>query len=316
MLDRAHGRLVHHLQTGRNDARSDDRADRRAGLLHVVEGGQRDLRELWLGAQLDGDLGDHRQQAFAAANEREQIVAGAVERFTAELDNLACDEHAPDSPQVVHGESVFEAVHAAGVLGDVAGDRARDLRRRIGGEIEAIRGGRLGNREIAHAGLHDRGARKWIDGDDPPEFREREHDPCRVGQRPSGQAGSRAARDDGDARLMAGLENRHHLRLVLRQYHGTRLRAIQRESVAFVRPGFLGGDEQRGGREDRRELRVHGRLEHRLGLWRGPARVGGTAWCVPHRSDYFTKRPADAKRGAGKRSDACQDSLYIRPRLP
>ena len=48
LLDRARGRLVHHLEARRDDARADDRADRRARLLDVVERGERHLRELRL----------------------------------------------------------------------------------------------------------------------------------------------------------------------------------------------------------------------------------------------------------------------------
>ncbi len=107
-------------------------ADRGAGLRDVVECGERDLRELRLRQQLHRDLGDDRQQALAAGDERQQIVAGRVERVAAELDDLAGDEHRAHAAHVVHGEPVLEAVHAARVLGDVAADRAGDLRRRIG----------------------------------------------------------------------------------------------------------------------------------------------------------------------------------------
>ena len=50
LLDRARRGLVHHLEARRNDAGADDRADRRAGLLDVVERRQRDLRQLRLRA--------------------------------------------------------------------------------------------------------------------------------------------------------------------------------------------------------------------------------------------------------------------------
>ena len=129
----------------------------------VVERRERDLRDLRLRRQLHGDLGDDREQALGAVDEREQVVAGAVQRVAAELDDLAGDQHAAHAPHVVHGEPVLEAVHAAGVLGDVAADRARDLRRRIRRVVEAVRRRRFGDREVAHAGLHDGGARERVD---------------------------------------------------------------------------------------------------------------------------------------------------------
>ena len=44
---------------------------------------------------------------------------------------------------VVHRQAVLEAVHAAGVFGDVAADRAGDLARRVGRVVQPMRGARL-----------------------------------------------------------------------------------------------------------------------------------------------------------------------------
>ena len=52
LLDGARRRLVHHFQPRGNDAGRDDRRHRRAGLLDIVEGRQRDLRQLRLGHSL------------------------------------------------------------------------------------------------------------------------------------------------------------------------------------------------------------------------------------------------------------------------
>ena len=117
-------------------------------------------------------------------------------------------------------------------------------------------------REIANARLHDRGARDGIDGEDALELGEREHDARGVGQRAARQTGARASRDDGHARRVAYLQDRDDLRLVLRESHRGRLRAIQRQAIALVRLGLLGRDEQRGGREDRRQLGLHGGVKH------------------------------------------------------
>ena len=60
-------------------------------LLEIVERGERDLRELRLRQQLDGDLRDDGEQALAAGDQREQVVAGRVERIAAEFDDVAVD---------------------------------------------------------------------------------------------------------------------------------------------------------------------------------------------------------------------------------
>ena len=171
-------------------------ADRRARLLDVVERGERHLRRLRLRQQLDGDLGGDREQALAAVDERQQVVARAVERVAAELDDLAGDQHAAHAAHVVHGEPVLEAMHAAGVLGDVAADRAGDLRRRIRRVVEAVRRGGLRNREVAHAGLHDGRARQRVDrrrccGTSPSRRRRRA---CPAARRRKGSCRRRARR--------------------------------------------------------------------------------------------------------------------------
>ncbi len=87
LLDRAGGRLVHHLEAGGQDAGADDRADRGAGLGDVVERGERHLRELRLRRQLDRDLGGDGEQPLGAVDQREQVVAGGVQRVAAEFDD-------------------------------------------------------------------------------------------------------------------------------------------------------------------------------------------------------------------------------------
>ena len=74
-----------------------------------------------------------------AGDEREQVVAGrcrARRRRTRRRSPVIV--HAAHAAHVVHGEPVLEAMHAARVLGDVAADRAGDLRRRIGRVVEAV----------------------------------------------------------------------------------------------------------------------------------------------------------------------------------
>jgi hypothetical protein len=58
--------------------------------------------------------------------------------LAADAQDLAVDQHQFDAEHVVGGQAVFEAVHAAGILRDVAADRAGDLRGRIGRVVEAL----------------------------------------------------------------------------------------------------------------------------------------------------------------------------------
>ena len=56
---------------------------------------------------------------------------GRVGERAAQVHELAVGQHRLDAEHVMHGEAVLQAVRAAGVLGDVAADRADLLARRI-----------------------------------------------------------------------------------------------------------------------------------------------------------------------------------------
>ncbi len=91
--------------------------------------------------------------------------------------------------------------------------------------------------------------------------------------------------------------------------------AIHREAVALVRPRFLGRGEQRCRRQDRCELGVDGRIEHRVGR-----AEEGTGTCrtlpepafrpiIPHRG-----RHAGAAAGPGPPEDGVFGPCYTRRR--
>ena len=84
------------------------------------------------------DLGDDAEQPLRAGHDAEQVVALRVEMLAAEADDLAVHQHHLDAEHVVGGQAVFQAMHAAGILRDVAADRAGDLRGGIGGIVEAV----------------------------------------------------------------------------------------------------------------------------------------------------------------------------------
>ena len=121
------GEAVHHLQAGRDDPGGDDVAHRGTGLGHVVERGQHHLRALGSRQQLDRDFGDHRQHALGSGHQRQQVVARTVERVAADFKQFAGDGPGAQLEDVVYGETVFQAVHAARVFRHVAADRTGDL---------------------------------------------------------------------------------------------------------------------------------------------------------------------------------------------
>ena len=122
----------------------------------ILVGGKADehgARRLGLLQDAHRDFGDDAEQAFRAGHDAQEIIALAVEMLAAEPDDLAGDQHHLDAEHIVGGEAVFEAMHAAGILRDIAADGAGDLRGGIGRVIEALVLHRLGDGEIGDAGL-------------------------------------------------------------------------------------------------------------------------------------------------------------------
>jgi len=213
------GEAVHHLQPGGDDAGGNDVADRGAGLGHVVEGREHHLRALGARQQFHGDFGDHGQHAFRAGHERQQVVAGGIERLAADFEQLAGDGPCAQLEDVVHGQAIFEAVHATGVFRHVAADRTGDLRRGIGRVIQVMRGGGLGNRQIAYPRLDHGGARQRVDILDLIELGQHQQHGAVDRQGAGGEAGAGTAGHHRHLFLVAQPQDRRHLRLVFRQHH-------------------------------------------------------------------------------------------------
>ena len=142
-----------------------------------------------------GDLGDDPEQPLGAGHDAHQIVAVGIEMLAAEPDDLAVDQHDFEAEQVVGRQPVFEAMHAARILGDIAADRAGDLARRVGRVIKAGAGDRMADAEIGDAGLRDDAAVVVIDVEDAVELAHAEQHAIgqRQARRPTATCRRRAA---------------------------------------------------------------------------------------------------------------------------
>jgi len=112
-------------------------------------------RGLGLAQDAHGHLGDDAEQAFGAGDETEQIVTLGIEMLAADAQHLAGYQHDLAAEHVVGGHAVFQAMHAAGILRDIAADAAGDLRRRVGRVIEVLMRHGLRDGEVGDARLHD-----------------------------------------------------------------------------------------------------------------------------------------------------------------
>lgn len=128
----AEGGLIHQLQTGRDQPGGDHCGHRRAGLLDVGESRQQHLSGGRSGQELDHRFHDHPEQALGTADQRQEVVARGVQPGAAEGEELAVRGDQAHFEEIVDGQAVLEAVHAAGVFRHVAADGAGDLRRGSG----------------------------------------------------------------------------------------------------------------------------------------------------------------------------------------
>ena len=194
LFDRRQNALVHQFHRRGNDAGRDDLADGVAGVVHRVEDRPHRAVVLRIGRQPDPDLGDDAQRAFAADQQAGQIEAGrVVDR--AELHDRAVAQHDLDAEHVIDRHAVLERVRSAGVRGHVAADRAGALARRVGGEVIAGAGQRLGEPQVGHARLDHRHAIAEVDLENLVHAREHDHHAAADRQAAAGQARARPARD-------------------------------------------------------------------------------------------------------------------------
>ena len=205
--------------------------------------------------QLDGHLGGHGQHALGADRDRQQVEARGVQRSATKFDHLALDGERAHAQHVVQGEAVLEAVHAAGVFGDVAADRAGNLARRVGCVVEPVRGRGFGNRQIAHTRLHSRRTRVSIDFQDAVELGHGQQYAVGVRQRAARQPGARATRHHRHLQRVARLQHLRHLRLSFGQDHDQRQLAVERQTVAFVWPRILRPMQHAALRQQREQRR-------------------------------------------------------------
>src|SRR5262249_54189595 len=77
-LGRMDRRLVHHLHAAWNNARPDDLADARAGILGRGETDEHGAGGLWLAQNPHRHLSDDAEQAFRAGDDAEEIIPPSV----------------------------------------------------------------------------------------------------------------------------------------------------------------------------------------------------------------------------------------------
>ena len=244
-LDQPRGGLVHHLKACGNDARGDQCSDGIAGIADVGKAGHEAAGHGGPRHQPHRDLGREGEHTLGADHQCQQVQAWCIGGQAAELHRFAGRSVAAHAQHVVQGQAVLEAMHATGVLGDVAADGAGNLAGGIGRVVQPERGRRLGDGQVAHARLHGGRAATTVDTQDAVELGHREQHAAGMGQGTAGQASARAPRHHRHLVRMAELEDGHHLRLGLGQRHSHGPLADQREAITLIGTGVFGRHQQR-----------------------------------------------------------------------
>ena len=263
-LRRLDGEGVHHLESGRNHSAPDDGRDRFAGAPDIVECGEQHALRGGLRQQLDDDFGHHTEHALGPDHGGHQVVAGRVQRLAAQHQLVPLDGLHGDAEHVVHGQAVLQAVHAAGVLGDVAADAAGELRGRVRGVVEAVVCDGLGNLQVRDTGLDARRAGIRIHLEYAVHLGQGEQNPVGEWSRAAGEPGPGAPRHDRNLVLVADSEHRSYLLHRLGQHNDPRLLPDRGQAVGLEGPECPGLGDDTGGRQARFETFDDARITHGL----------------------------------------------------
>src|SRR5260221_1829144 len=139
------GERVHDFNGSGENGRGNDAAEGGARFIGGREGGEEHADAFGALDETENDFGGDAQSAFGADEDAEKVVAGRVERLAAEMNEGAVGKDNFEAEDVRGGESVLEAVRAAGIFGDVAANGADGLRRRIGSVEIILRGDATGD---------------------------------------------------------------------------------------------------------------------------------------------------------------------------
>jgi hypothetical protein len=144
---------------------------------------------------------------------------------------------------------------AAGVHGDVAGDGAGELARRVRRVEEALVRDRGRDGEVGDPGFDPGGPVLEIHVEDARHLRDADHDRVLLRDRASGERGAGAPRHDLDALLVAEAEHRCDLGGRGRQDDRQRNPPVGCEAVGLEGPPFVKARDERLGRYELGEAR-------------------------------------------------------------
>jgi len=158
ILGRVDGRLIHHLQTRRDDTGADNVRDAFAPVIVAWKADQQGPRAGRFGQNADRDLRHHGEQSFGAGQQSKKVVPFGVEMLAVNPQDFAIDQDRFEAKHIVGRQPIFEAVNAARIFRDVTPDRTSDLTGRIGRIVKPVAFHRLRYAKVRHPRLHPHAA--------------------------------------------------------------------------------------------------------------------------------------------------------------
>jgi hypothetical protein len=121
-----------------NDTGGHEVRNRLARSLARRETEQKRARSLGRFQKSEGRFGHYPELPLGADDQAQQIESSAIEIVTAEIDDRSIDQYHPYAEEVIGRDSILQAMRASGVAGNVASDRAGQLRGRVWRIEEAV----------------------------------------------------------------------------------------------------------------------------------------------------------------------------------
>ena len=225
---------IHDFHARRQHPSGGDQTNGLPGRFHRGKVRQQHSHAGGLTQQTQGDGRRNPQGSLAADEDAAQVQFGGLRHPRAQGGDAAIGQNDLHGEDVVARHAVLQAVHPAGVFGDVAADAAGHLAGRIRRVIKAIPRHRAGDPAVDHPGFNRDALVRQVNGDDPAHATGGDHQGGLLRQGPAGEARSTPAGNKRNLKLVAQPHHRGHLIGGLRQDHQGGLMAMQRQSVAVV----------------------------------------------------------------------------------
>ncbi len=233
ILDRANRPAVHHFARGRRDAARGNLDNGLRCVIHGFVDREQRFRRLRQPRELYSNFGDKRESPLGTNEKPGEIVAGRIKRGAAKMNELAARQYNLEREYMIRRHTISQRVRPAGILGDIAADRASLLARRIGREMQPKMLNGKAQIRIHQAGLHTRALIFRIHFENAIHSRERSDDPAAPRDRTAGEPSAGASAHQRRFVLLGQPHDPDHVRRRARKHDAIRPRHLDRP-IVFV----------------------------------------------------------------------------------